>query len=70
MIHYKYAETLNVLFVAFTYGPSIPFLFVLAGTFFTLQLVFERFMIAFYYARPPLMHIRLTKSFLWLLNFP
>jgi len=68
-IHHKYADTLNVLFVAFTYGPAIPFLFVLVLLYLTLEYYVEKFMIAYYYARPPVMTIEFSRSFMYLTRF-
>jgi len=64
MIHQKFSETLNVLYVAFTYGLGIPILFPIACVAFIMYWFSERFMIARYYPLPPAMTNDLMKSFI------
>ena len=64
MIHHKFSETLNILYVAFTYGLGIPVLFPIACISFMMQWLSERFMIARYYPLPPAMTNELLKSFI------
>jgi len=68
LIHYKYSFILNVSFVAFLYGPGMPFLFPMAFlALFGLYTV-ERLMIVYVYQKPPMYDSTINQNTLYLLS--
>lgn len=60
-MHFKYSAILTCIFVTFMYGIALPELFPMtAFTFFNYYVV-EKFLIAYYYRKPPIYDGELNK---------
>lgn len=62
LIHFRYSSMLNVIFVTFMYGMALPVLFPIAFLFFVILYVQERFLITYYYKKPPVYDEKLNKA--------
>jgi hypothetical protein len=69
MMHFKYAGMLNIIFVTFMYGLSVPLLFPLTFLFFAVSYIVERVCLAYSYRLPPSFDDALNKSALSILKF-
>lgn len=77
IIHFKYSELLNIIFVTMMYGFAQPLLFPIAAINLTLNYIVERAVIAYQMKLPPTLDNRLTNyalttvkiaPFLYLIN--
>ena len=68
-LHFRYSDLMNQIFVAFTYGLSMPLLFPIL--LFSLINIYwlERYMFAYYYQKPRLSGIKLHRYSLFCLQF-
>ena len=69
MIHFKYSDALNVIYVTLLYGLSMPILFPIAAVTLRLQLVFEKITIAWIARMPPAMDNSLNQNALSMVSF-
>lgn len=53
-MHAKYAMILNVVFMTFMYGVSVPLLFPLAFVFFVVSYYIEKISLAYFFRKPPM----------------
>lgn len=53
-MHSKYAMMLNVVFMTFMYGISVPLLFPLACAFFLISYCVETVSLAYFFRKPPM----------------
>ena len=67
-MHFKYAAMLNVIFVTFTYGLTVPLLFPFAFLFFVVSIILERVTLAYSYRKPPMFDDALNKAALRMLK--
>ena len=63
-VYYRYAESLNIMFIAFTYGLGIPVLFLWGALYFLMQWFCFRFMYARYYRIPNHLSEKLPNMFM------
>jgi len=69
VMHFKYSAILTTVCVTFMYGLAIPELFPIAAfTFFNYYIV-ERFLITYYYQRPPFYDDKLNSTALETMKF-
>jgi hypothetical protein len=69
MMHFKYATVLNTVFVTFMYGLALPILWPIAAfTFFNL-FICDKFLLAYYFQKPPMYDNRLNNASLMLLRW-
>lgn len=69
LMHFKYATILNTVFVTFMYGLAMPILwFIAAFTFFNLY-VGDKFLLTYYFQKPPMYDNRLNDASLKLLRW-
>jgi hypothetical protein len=68
LIHYKYADKLNVICIALMYGFGQPLQFPIAAFNLLNQYMCERFTVAYYMKLPPILDNRLMKSGLMILQ--
>jgi len=62
LMHFKYATILNTVFVTFMYGIPLPILYPIAAfTFFNLYIV-EKFLVTYYYQKPPMYDDKLNNA--------
>lgn len=57
----KYAALMNTVCVTFMYGVALPELWLIAALTFFLYYVFDKFLITYYYKRPPMYDDKLNK---------
>jgi len=69
IIHFKYANILNVTYVTMTYGLGLPLLFPIAILSYLIFWLVERIQIAYTYRLPPKMDERMTKNAMRLFNY-
>lgn len=62
VIHFKYSNILNIVFVTMMYGIGMPILFPIAAFNFFNQYVCERYILAYEMKQPPSLDDRLTKN--------
>jgi hypothetical protein len=62
LVHFKYSEMLNVLFVSMMYGLGMPLLFPISALALFMAYVCERISAAFIARQPPAMDDALTKN--------
>jgi len=62
VMSYKYSALLNSTAVTFMYGLAVPELFPIAALTFASYYVCEKFLITYYYQRPPMYDDKLNKS--------
>jgi hypothetical protein len=65
----KYAALMNTVCVTFMYGCCLPELWVIAALTFFLYYVFDKFLITYYYKKPPMYDDKLNKVSLELMEF-
>ena len=53
-IHWKYANILDVVYVAFMFGPMMPILFPIALLNLIIMYICEKLLVAYIYQRPPM----------------
>jgi len=68
LIHYKYSFILNVVFVTFMYGLSLPILFPIAACSLIVLYVVEKAMIYYSYRQPPTYDSELNDSVISLMT--
>ena len=59
-VHYRLAGIVNLVWVTFFFGPSMPLLFPIAAFGMSFFYVTERLRMAYSYARPPMYDSRLS----------
>ena len=69
LIHFKYSDALNVVYVAMTYGLGIPILFPLAAVTLLNQRICEKITVAYNVRQPPAMDDTLSKKALQLIKW-
>ena len=69
IIHFKYSEMLNIIFVTMMYGFSQPLLFPISAVALTLNIIIERTIIAYTMKLPPALDNRLTQYALRTVKF-
>lgn len=69
LIHFKYSDALNVVYVAMTYGLGIPILFPIAAVTLLNQRICEKITVAFNVRQPPAMDDTLSKKALALIKW-
>ena len=52
LIHFRYSQTLNIIYVTMMYGPSLPILFPIAFLSFLITYFLEIFMLFYVYRVP------------------
>ena len=62
VIHFKYSNILNIIYVTMLYGIGMPILFPIAAFNFVNQYICERFILAYEMKQPPCLDDRLTKN--------
>jgi hypothetical protein len=62
IIHFKFANVLNVYYVTLMYGMGLPILFPLAAINFFFQWACERIIVAYYMKQPPALDDKLIKN--------
>ncbi len=67
VISYKYSALLTTVCVTFMYGLAMPELFVIAAFTFFNYYITEKFLITYYYQKPPVYDDKLNKSSLALM---
>lgn len=68
-IYYQYSAILNVIFVTFMYGISLPLLFPIALGFFILFYIFEKITITYAYRKPPMYDDKIHQKALFLMQW-
>ena len=53
LIHFKYSRTLNIVFVAFMYGLTLPWIFPIWLVSLIIDYIVEKLCIVYYYKDPP-----------------
>lgn len=69
VIHFRYANIMNQIFVSFTHGLAIPLLFPIALLGIINMYVVERLQFAYFYKQPPLMDNSLNDRALKILHY-
>lgn len=69
LVHFKYSEMLNILFVSMLYGLGMPLLFPISGLALFMAYVCERISLAYITRQPPAMDDSLTKTALSMARF-
>ena len=69
LIHFKYSDALNVVYVAMTYGLGIPILFPLAAVTLLNQTICEKITVAYNVRQPQAMDDTLSKKALQLIKW-
>lgn len=59
-VHYRIAFVVNIVFIAFLYGPAMPILFPIALLGLSLNYISERLRMAYSYSKPPMYDSRLS----------
>lgn len=54
MLHYKYSFIMNICFVTFIFGPSMPIMFPMAFGAMFIYYTQERMRMAYSYQKPPM----------------
>lgn len=60
LMHFKYSNVMNLIFVAFLHGVALPILFPIAFFGVFNNFLVERLLLAWYYKQPPLFDNRLN----------
>lgn len=68
-MHNKYAQIINLIFVAFMHGMGLPLLFPLAALGIFILYIVDRLKMAYYYRQPPLYDASLNKATVYLLQY-
>jgi len=69
VIHFKYSNILNIVYVTMLYGIGMPILFPVAAFNFLNQYICERYILAYEMKQPPALDDRLTKNALEKLKY-
>lgn len=69
LVHFKYSEMLNIVFVTMLYGLGMPILFPISALALFMAYVSERFSLAFISRQPPAMDDALTKNALGMAKY-
>ena len=67
-VHYRLAFIVNIVWVAFLFGPGMPVLFLIALAGLILNVISERLRMAYSYTKPPMYDNRLSQSTLTMLG--
>jgi len=62
IIHFKYAQVLNIICITFMYGVGLPILFPIAAFSLFNRFVCERILVAYFMKQPPVINHKLTRS--------
>ena len=69
VIHFKYSQLLNIIYIACLYGVGMPILFPIAAITFLNIYVCERFIVAYCCKQPPALDDKLTRNALNVIKF-
>jgi hypothetical protein len=61
-IHYKYSYILTYVFLAFTWGGVVPFMFIMSCWGLSIMFIVERLMVYFAYIHPPMLDNDMMKQ--------
>ena len=68
-VHYRLAYIINIVFIAFLYGPGMPVLFLIALAGLIQNYISERLRMAYSYTKPPMYDSRLSQNTLRALSY-
>ena len=69
IIHFKFANVLNVIYITMMYGVGIPLLFPVAAFNLLNQYICERVIVAYYMKQPPALDNKLIQNCLRMLKY-
>ena len=68
-MHSNYGAQITTIFVTFFYGVSLPILFPIAAFSFFNYYITEKFLVTYYFQRPPMYDEKLNKYALWTMKW-